>query len=338
MKNIAIYGFGRIGRLATRAAISRRLFAPSCIADVKDPDVFMSLFRYDSNQGTWAESTAFENGEFIIGSTHIRYYDSAHGIPPWRDLDIDIVVDCSALSTTRAGAERHISAGARKVLVSAASKTMADCDAVLLPGINLDEYEPRRHNIISMASCTTNALAPVVKVLLDHFGIARGFFSTVHSYTSTQSLTDQPMESRRDSWAASENIIPTTSGAAKALKFIWPDLNVTGKSYRVPTRTGSIVELIAELGTKADAEKIKNAFRSESEKSSLNGIMGILEEEYASSRVIGESHSSLVDLPLVDILDGRLLSIAAWYDNEMGYAHRLAETAAFIAGDNPHGE
>ena len=201
MANIGIYGFGRIGRLAMRAAISRRLFIPSCIADVKNPHVFMSLFRYDSNQGTWAERTAYENGKFIIGSTHIRYYDSSRSIPPWCDLDVDTVVDCSALSTTRAGAERHISAGARKVLVSAASKTLDDCDAVLLPG-----------------------------------------------------------------------------------------------------------------------------------------IMGILEEEYASSRVIGESHSSLVDLPLVDILDGRLLSIAAWYDNEMGYAHRLVETAAYIAGDGTYGE
>jgi glyceraldehyde 3-phosphate dehydrogenase len=218
------------------------------------------------------------------------------------------------------------------VLVSAVSKSLQDCDAVVLPGINFETFDPRRHFIVSMGSCTTNALAPVVKVLLEGFGLEMGFFSTVHAYTNTQSLTDQPMKHRRDSWAAAENIIPSSSGAAKALKFIWPDLNVTGKAYRVPVRTGSIVELTALLGRDAGAAEVNDAFRRAAEEGPLEGIMGVLEDEWASSRVLGEPYSSLVDLPLTQVLGGRLLSVAAWYDNEMGYAIRLAELARTMAG------
>ena len=335
--NIALFGFGKIGRLVTRAAISRDLFAPSVIADIKDPETFAALFSYDSSQGPWNMGASFEDGELKLGPARIAYHNSANGIPPWGELQIGLVIDCSALSTTRAGAEKHLAAGAQRVLISAASKTLADCDAVLLPGINLDKFNPRKQRLISMASCTTNALAPVIQVLQNYFGIKRGFFSTVHSYTSTQSLTDQPMESRRDSWAAGENIIPSSSGAAKALKFIWPELNVTGKSYRVPTRTGSIVELVAELDRETDAESAKNIFRSEAERAPLQGVMGVLEDEFASCRVIGETRSSLIDLPLVDVLDGKMLSIASWYDNEAGYANRLADTAAFLAGSGTDG-
>src|SRR4029079_6797449 len=172
----------------------------------------------------------------------------------------------------------------------------------------------------------------VVKVLMENFGIEQGFFSTVHAYTNTQSLTDQPMKDRRDSWAASENIIPSSSGAAKALKFIWPNLNITGKAYRVPARTGSIVELNVMLGKDTTAQEVNDAFRKAASEAPLKGIMGVLEEEWASSRIVGDTHSSLVDLPLTQVLGGRMLSVAAWYDNEMAYATRLAETAIAIAG------
>jgi glyceraldehyde 3-phosphate dehydrogenase len=170
-------------------------------------------------------------------------------------------------------------------------------------------------------------------VLRERFDLEMGFFSTVHAYTNTQALTDQPMKDRRGSWAAAENIIPASSGAATALKFIWPDLNVTGKAYRVPVRTGSIVELNALLGRATSAAEVNDAFRGAAEQAPLQGIMGVLEDEWASSRVLGEPHSSLVDLPLTQVLDGRLLSVAAWYDNEMGYAIRLAEMARAMAGN-----
>ena len=217
------------------------------------------------------------------------------------------------------------------MLVSAPSRSLEDCDAVLLRGINLETFDPAAHRIVSMASCTTNALAPLVKVVGERFGIAMGFFSTVHAYTNTQSLTDQPMRDRRDSWAAAENIIPSSSGAAKALRFIWPDLNVTGKAYRVPVRTGSIVELNAVIERATTADAVRNAFREAAGSPPLAGVMGVLEAEFASSRVVGERLSSLIDLPLVDVLDGALVSVAAWYDNEMGYATRLAEVAAALA-------
>jgi glyceraldehyde 3-phosphate dehydrogenase len=203
---------------------------------------------------------------------------------------------------------------------------------VLLPGINLEVFDPAKHRIISMASCTTNALAPVIKVLLESFGIKSGLFSTVHAYTNSQSLTDQPMRDRRDSWAAAENIIPSSSGAAKALGFIWPNLKITGKAYRVPVRTGSIAEVNAIVERATTVDEVKKAFRSAATRTPLKGIIDVLEGEWASARIIGDSHSSIIDLPLVQVMEGTFVSVAAWYDNEMGFSTRLAETAARLAG------
>jgi len=202
---------------------------------------------------------------------------------------------------------------------------------VLLPGINLDTFDPAKHHIVSMASCTTNAIAPVIKVLRDTVGIRDGFFTTVHAYTNTQSLTDQPMKDRRDSWAAAENIIPSSSGAAKALKFIWPELQVTGKAYRVPVRTGSIVELTARVNAEISVAELNDAFVAASEDGSLAGVLGVLHDEWASARIVGDTCSSIVDLPLTSVSEGDLVTVAAWYDNEAGYSMRLAETVAALA-------
>jgi glyceraldehyde 3-phosphate dehydrogenase len=182
-----------------------------------------------------------------------------------------------------------------------------------------------------MASCTTNALAPVVKVVLENFGIQYGLFSTIHAYTNTQSLTDQPMKDRRDSWAAAENIIPSSSGAARALQFIWKDLKITGKAYRVPARTVSIAELNLVTEHSVTVKAVNEAFRKAATTPPLTGVMAVLEEEWASSRILGDPHSSIVDLPLTQVQGDNLLSVAAWYDNEMGYAARLAEMAARLA-------
>jgi glyceraldehyde 3-phosphate dehydrogenase len=239
MANIAIHGFGRIGRTALRIALDQRAFVPVSISDIRDAPTLAALFSVDTNYGRWRETVDAEADRFLIGNRQIPYNDSSQSLPDWGALGVDIVIDCTGRATVRAGAEAHIKRGAKRVLVSAPSKSLADCDAVLLPGINLETYDGERHKIISMGSCTTNALAPVVKVLLENFGVERGFFSTVHSYTNSQSLTDQPMKQRRDSWAAVENIIPSSSGAAKALLFIWKDLKISGKAYRVPTRTVS---------------------------------------------------------------------------------------------------
>ena len=219
------------------------------------------------------------------------------------------MIDCTGprhQTRRRAG---HLDHGAKRVLVSAASKSLQDCDAVLLPGINFDDLRPgAKHHIISMASCTTNALAPVVKVLRENFGIETGFFSTVHAYTNTQSLTDQPMKDRRDSWAAAENIIPSSSGAAKALKFIWPDLNITGKAYRVPVahRQHRRAERAPEPRRRPPTKSTTPSARPP-RSAPLKGIMDVLEDEWASCRIVGDTHSSLVDLPLTQVLGGRCL-------------------------------
>lgn len=327
MENIAIHGFGRIGRSVLKAALRDRLFAPVVIADIRDLPTLAALFAVDTNYGLWPEAVRAEGDYLVIGDRRIHYINSIGKLPDWRNQSVSLVVDCTGRATVRSVAQAHLDRGANRVLVSAPSKTLEDCDAVLLRGINLEAYDPTAHHIVSMASCTTNALAPVVKVLRDRFGLKTGFFSTVHAYTNTQSLTDQPMPDRRDSWAAVENIIPSASGAAKALRFIWPNLNVTGKAYRVPVRTGSIVELNAVVERSTTVDAVRDAFREESLREPLAGVMGVLEEEFASSRVVGERLSSLIDLPLVEVLDQTLVSVAAWYDNEMGYATRLAEVA-----------
>jgi len=332
MGKIAIHGFGRIGRSTLKVALKEQLFVPVSISDIKDTPTLAALFEVDTNYARWAEEVKAAGDKFMIGGREIKFFDATQSLPDWAGLGVELVIDCTGRATTRIGAQTHFDRGAKRVLVSAPSKTLQDCDAVLLPGINLDQFDPEKHHIVSMASCTTNALAPVVKVLIENFGIKTGLFSTVHAYTNSQSLTDQPMRDRRDSWAAAENIIPSSSGAAKALGFIWPNLRITGKAYRVPVRTGSIAELNVVVERATTADEIKDVFRNAAMTEPLKGIMSVLEDEWASARIIGDPHSSIVDLPLTQVLDGTLVSVAAWYDNEMGYSYRLAETATRLAG------
>ncbi len=331
MPGIGIHGFGRIGRSAMRIALANDLFSPVSISDIRDLDTFAALFKVDTNYGVFPEPVSTDGNTLKVGSRSIKYIDSSKEIPDWSALGVDLVVDCTGRATTRAGAQAHLDHGAKRVLVSAPSKSRDDADVFLLAGINMDEFDPAKHKIVSMASCTTNALAPVVKVVLDNFGIKEGLFSTVHAYTATQALTDQPMKDRRDSWAAAENIIPSSSGAARALQFIWPDLKITGKAYRIPVRTGSIAELNLITEKRVTVEAANDAFREAAAKKPLKGIMDVLEEEWASSRIVGDSHSSIVDLPITQVMGDHFLSVAAWYDNEWGYATRLAEAAAYLA-------
>ena len=332
MARIAIHGFGRIGRSLMKVALKEQLFTPVAVSDIKDLPTLAALFEVDTNYGRWHEQVQTNAQGFVIGGRSVAYYDSTKELPDWRALGVDLVIDCTGRATTRAGAQPHLDRGAGRVLVSAPSKTRDDCDAFLLPGINLETFDPEQHKIVSVASCTTNALAPVVKVVLENFGIKHGLFSTVHAYTNTQSLTDQPMKDRRDSWAAAENIIPSSSGAAKALGLIWPGLKITGKAYRVPVRTGSIAELNLVTERPITVDEVNDAFRKAAETAPLKGIMGGLEEEWTSSRIVGDPHSSIVDLPLTAVQEGTLLSVAAWYDNEIGFSTSLAKTAAHIAG------
>jgi glyceraldehyde 3-phosphate dehydrogenase len=324
MGGIALHGFGRIGRSALRVALAHDLFTPISISDIRDLDTFAALFKVDTNYGVFPEPVSADGTTLKVADRSIQYIDSSKELPDWDALGVELVVDCTGRATTRAGAQAHLDRGAKRVLVSAPSKKREDADVFLLAGINLDEFDPDKHQIVSMASCTTNALAPVVKVVLENFGIKEGLFSTVHAYTATQSLTDQPMKDRRDSWAAAENIIPSSSGAARALQFIWPDLKITGKAYRIPVRTGSIAELNLITEKPVTVESANDAFREAASKKPLKGVMDVLEEEWASSRIVGDGHSSIVDLPITQVMGDNFLSVAAWYDNEWAYATRLA--------------
>ncbi len=330
MTRIALHGFGRIGRQFLRIGLQKNLFVPVSISDIKDAPTLAALFTVDTNYGRWPELVSGGDDQITIGGRKIQYVNATQELPDWKALGVDLVVDCTGRATTRAGAQAHIDRGATYVLISAPSKTLADCDAVLLKGINLEHFNPASHRIVSTGSCTTNALAAPIKVLLENFGIQYGLFSTIHSYTNSQSLTDQPMKERRDSWAACENIIPSSSGAAKALKFIWPDLQVTGKAYRVPTRTGSIAELNLVTDKGCTVQQVNDVFRQAAAEGPLKGVMDVLEDEWASSRIVYDSHSSLIDLPLT-VKEGNILSVASWYDNEWGFSNRLADVAAFMA-------
>ena len=330
MTDIAVYGFGRIGRQLVRSAVQNDLFFPTVICDIAPAGSLAALLEVDTNYGRWDGVASNDDTSISIDGRRITYVNSIESVPNWKALGIDLVVDCTGRGVTREAAERHLANGASRVLISGPSKTAEDCDAVLLPGINLDDYDSDTHKIISMASCTTNALAAVVKVLLESTGIQFGVFSTVHAYTNTQSLTDQPMMSRRDSWAGAENIIPSSSGAAKALGFIWPDLNITGKAYRVPVRTGSIVELNVMPEREISTDDLREAFRQAAASGPLEGILDVFDEEWTSARIVGDPHSSIVDLPLTQVFNG-MVSVAAWYDNEAGFSMRLAETAARLA-------
>ena len=330
MKKIAIFGFGRIGRQLLRIALDKGLFIPQAVADVKDLKTLAALFSVDTNYGRWPGSVATSGSSIILNGNDIFFADSSKGVPNWGEMGVDLIVDCSGRATKREGAQAHLDQGARYVLVSAPSKSLSDCDAVLLKGINLENFDPAAHHIISMGSCTTNALAVPIKVIKETFGIEYGLFSTVHSYTNSQSLTDQPMADLRDSWAAAENIIPSSSGAAKALQFIWSDLKVTGKAYRVPTRTGSIAELNLITTRPCTVEEVNNAFRKAASGSDLEGVMDVLEDQWSSARIVADPHSSIIDLNLT-AKQGDLLSIATWYDNEWGFSNRLAEVAQYIA-------
>ena len=198
MSKIAIHGFGRIGRSLLRMALQGKHFTPVSVSDIKDLPTLAALFEVDTNYGRWPEEVRAGEDKFVIGGRDIPFYDSTQSLPDWKALGVDLVIDCTGRATRRPGAQAHLDRGAQRVLISAPSKSLEDCDAVLLRGINLEQFDPDRHKIVSMASCTTNGLAPVIKVLIENFGIQTGLFSTVHAYTNTQSLTDQPMADRRE--------------------------------------------------------------------------------------------------------------------------------------------
>ncbi len=338
MARVAINGFGRIGRQVFKALMELYPDEVEVVAinDLTDNETLAHLLRYDSTYGTFdAEVEASENAITIIqDDRRIEIRALAEKDPnalPWRDLDIDIVIESTGRFTDAEKARAHINAGCKKVIITAPAKGE---DITICLGVNEESYNPETHNIISNASCTTNCLAPVAKVLNDTFGIRRGLMTTIHSYTMDQNLQDNVHKDLRRARAAAINIVPTTTGAAKAVALVIPELKgkFDGFALRVPTPTVSIVDFVAELERPASVEEINAAFQQAAD-GDMEGILGVSDEPLVSSDYIGTEYSTVVDLPLTMQMGDNLVKVVAWYDNEWGYSCRVADLTALVGED-----
>ncbi len=332
MIKIAINGFGRIGRPAFRRIIDNHPnLEVGAINDLTEPKTLVHLLKYDSLYGIYKKNAEFNGKELLLegvrqGKGVKILAETDPSKLPWKELGVDIVLECTGRFTDYEGAAKHIAAGAKKVIISAPSKS--DKVPAFVPGVNANEYDAQ--NIVSMASCTTNCLAPVAKILNDNFKIIRGFMTTSHSYTNDQKILDLPHKDLRRARAAALNIIPTTTGAASAIGKVIPELagKLDGIAFRVPTPTVSILDLICQVEKEVSPEQVNKAFK-ESAKKELKGILGAEEEDLVSSDFKGNPLSAIVDLQLT-MVKGNLIKVVAWYDNEWAYACRLAEFAEYI--------
>lgn len=327
---IAINGFGRIGRPALKVALEKNNLEVVAINDLADDKTLAHLLKYDSSYGTYAKNIVAKDGEIIVGGNSIKSFSEPDPLKlPWKDLGIDVVLECSGVFTDRESAGKHLEAGAKKVILSAPSK--GDDIPVYLIGVNENELKPE-DNIISNGSCTTNCLAPMIRVLDEKFGVEKGFMTTVHSYTNDQRIQDLPHKDLRRARAAGQNIIPTSTGAAKtvakAMKGLEGKLN--GIAMRVPTPVVSVTDFVCILKKEAGAEEINGAYR-EAADSYLKNILAVSDEELVSMDFKGNPASAIVDLPLT-MVNGNLVKVIGWYDNEWGYANRLVEMAG-LAGN-----
>ena len=323
---VAINGFGRIGRAALRAAADGE-FGLNIVAvnDVADTASLVQLLRRDSVYGRFPGFVEECPGGMRIDDTPITLLNEADPAAlPWDELGVDVVMECTGHFRTREGAAGHLQAGARKVVVSA---PMKDADVTVVLGVNGDAYDPESHHVISNASCTTNCLAPVVKVLHDVVGVRHGVMTTVHAYTGDQKLIDLPHKDPRRARAAGLNMIPTTTGAAKAIGLVIPELagRLQGFAIRVPVPTGSIVDLTVETERATSVEEINQAFQERAAVAPLHGYLEYSDEPLVSSDVIGSPASSIFDSQLTTVVDGTQVKVASWYDNEWGYACRMLE-------------
>lgn len=326
---IAINGFGRIGRPSLKIALEKSDIEVVAINDLSDLKTGAHLLKYDSSYGRYGHDVEIDeaNSELIIDGKKIKYLSEPDPAKlPWKDLDVDVVLECTGVFTDSEKAQKHIDAGAKKVILSAPSK---DDTPVYLLGVNEKDYKGEA--IISNGSCTTNCLAPMIKVLDDKFGVEKGFMTTTHSYTNDQRILDLPHKDLRRARTAGANIIPTTTGAAKTVGKVMKHLagKLDGISLRVPTPVVSIVDFICNLKKEASVEEINNAFK-EAEGGNLKGILACEEAPLVSMDFKGDAHSTIVDLALT-MSDGNLTKVVGWYDNEWGYAMRFVEMAEFIS-------
>ncbi|MCB2191502.1 MAG: type I glyceraldehyde-3-phosphate dehydrogenase [Deltaproteobacteria bacterium] len=332
MVRIGINGFGRIGRQVLKAVLERHPEELQVVAvnDLFDSETNAHLFKFDSNYGRWpGEVQAKENAIVIDGQeiTCFALRDPAQ--IPWDDLGVDLVVEGTGLFRTGPQAEAHLEAGAKRVIITAPGK---EIDLTVVMGVNHQDYKPDEHFIVSNASCTTNCLAPPAMVLHQSFGIIKGLMTTVHSYTNDQRILDLPHKDLRRARAAAINMIPTSTGAARALGLVIPELagRFDGCSVRVPTPTVSLVDFTAVLAKPTDTEGLRQTL-TEAAQGPLEGIMAVDQEHLVSMDVKGDPHSSVVDLEFTQTLDGDLVKVLAWYDNEWGYSCRVSDLAAYMA-------
>ncbi len=324
-KRVAINGFGRMGRLVLRAAIENGSDLDFIAINRGKPEAVAHLLKYDSVHGKTGFSVEVGEDCIIVDGKEIKVlYESDPDQLPWKEMDIEVTLECSGRFRDRDSASKHINAGAKKVLVSAPAKGM---DFTVVRGVNESLYDKEKHNIVSNASCTTNCIAPVAKVLNDNYGIEHGFMSTIHSYTNDQNILDKSHKDMRRARAAAMNIIPTTTGATKAIGGVIPELKgkLAGMAYRVPTPDVSLIDLVVKLGKKASAEEVNAAFKKASE-GPMKGILGYSEEPLVSSDYIHCPYSSVVD-SLETTTMGDMVKVVSWYDNEWGYVSRLVEVA-----------
>lgn len=329
---IGINGFGRIGRMTLRAIRKHypNDFDVVAINDLTDAYSNAHLFKYDTTYGTYPGEVKAEENAIIIDGDRIRVFaEKDPGAIPWGDVGADIVIESTGVFTDAQKASAHLKGGAKKVIITAPA-TNEDITIVL--GVNHEAYDPSKHHVISNASCTTNCLAPVAKVLHETFGIEHGIMTTVHAYTNDQRIQDQIHKDLRRARAAAANIIPTSTGAAKAIHLVLPELKgrMHGFALRVPTLTVSIVDLTVTLSREATESAINEAYRAAAE-GALKGILGVSDEPLVSSDFRGDERSAIVDLPSTLVMGGRLAKVMAWYDNEWGYSCRVADLAKYIA-------
>jgi glyceraldehyde 3-phosphate dehydrogenase (phosphorylating) len=327
---IGINGFGRIGRNMLRASIDDPALTYVAVNDITDAQTLAHLLKYDSVLGTFkGEVRVAENAIVVNGKTIRVLAEKEVGKLPWRDLGVDIVVESTGKYTKRPDAIQHLEkGGAKKVVISAPA---TDPDITVVIGVNEKTYDPAKHHILSNASCTTNCLAPVAKVLHEAFGIEKGFMTTIHAYTNDQRILDQPHKDLRRARAAAVSQIPTTTGAAKAVGLVLPELKgkIDGISIRIPTPNVSLVDLVALLKKTATAEEVNAAFKTAAD-GPLRGILGYTEEPLVSVDFLGDRRSGIVDALSTKVLAGNLVKVLAWYDNEWGYSCRLADLVKYI--------
>ncbi len=322
---VGINGFGRIGRLVYRAAHANPDVDIVAVNDITDASTLAHLLKHDSVHGVWPVEVRSAGGGVQAGKKSFKVLAEKDPAKlPWRALGVEVVVESTGLFTKKAAAAKHLEAGARKVIISAPAD---DADATIVIGVNDGAYKREAHHVVSIASCTTNCLAPVVKVLNDRFGIEAGLMTTIHAYTNDQRILDLPHKDLRRARSAAVNIIPTSTGAARAIGLVLPELagRLDGLAVRVPVTDGSLVDLVAELRRATTVEEVNAAFKEAAAKPPLQGILEYSEAPIVSTDVIGNPHSSIFDSKLTSVMKEKTVKVFAWYDNEWAYSKRVVE-------------